>query len=477
MNATNRPSGAGNRYRDSDRYRDRRYLVVGLGLSGVSALHYLARAGASLVVTDSRSAPAGIEALRAQYPQVEFRLGAFGAAPPLSQFAEAVVSPGVSLDEPFVRELLAAGVPVIGDVELFARAVREPADAAPAVIGITGSNGKSTVTTLVGEMAKAAGRRVAVGGNLGTPALDLLADDVELYVLELSSFQLETTYTLPLRAAANLNLSQDHLDRHGTMEHYAAVKARIFAHGEVAVLNRDDARVMASWAAQAAQAAGAAPACRSFGLDLPAAGDYGYDAAQGDLLLPVAGASAPARFPVSRLRIQGLHNAANVLAALALAEAAGIAREPALRAAAAFAGLPHRCAFVAETGGVVWLDDSKGTNVGSTLAALQGLAGPIVWLGGGQGKGQDFAPLAPPLAEKGRAAILFGQDAALIEQAIFGALPVYREPDLDAAVRRARALAEPGDRVLLSPACASLDQFRNYVERGQRFAAAVRGLA
>lgn len=460
MNTTARPTV-------TKPYAGRHLLVVGLGLSGVSALRYLARTGAQITVTDSRAEPAGIAALRAEFPQVVFRLGAFSASQPLSQFNEAVVSPGVSLDEPFVRELVAAGVPVIGDIELFAREADAP------VIGITGSNGKSTVTTLVYKMAKAAGLRVAVGGNLGVPALDLLASDCELYVLELSSFQLETTHTLKLRAAANLNLSQDHLDRHGTMEHYAAVKARIFAHCDTAVVNRQDELVMRH-APDMRREAGGAGRLVSFGLDAPEENDYGLREHDGELWL-CAGASRLA--PYSSLKIQGLHNAANALAALALADAAGIAREHSLRALTEFAGLPHRCAFVAETRGVVWLDDSKGTNVGATLAALQGLSGPIVWLGGGQGKGQDFSPLAEPLAQKGRAAVLFGQDAQAIEDAILGALPVYREADLQAAVLRAQSLAQAGDRVLLSPACASLDQFRNYVERGQRFAQAVKALA
>lgn len=447
-------------------YAGRHLLVVGLGLSGVSALRYLARTGAQITVTDSRAEPAGIAALRAEFPQVVFRLGAFSASQPLGRFDEAVVSPGVSLDEPFVRELVAAGVPVIGDIELFAREADAP------VIGITGSNGKSTVTTLVYEMAKAAGLRVAVGGNLGVPALDLLASDCELYVLELSSFQLETMHTLKLRAAANLNLSQDHLDRHGSMAHYAAVKGRIFDHCEVAVVNRADAATRLN-----AERAGR---ITSFGIDIPdKAGEYGLvPHGDGTRLARRDAASSLMGFVLtSELRIQGLHNAANALAAIALADAGGFLTVPALQALREFPGLPHRCAFVAETNGVVWLDDSKGTNVGATLAALQGLSGPIVWLGGGQGKGQDFSPLAEPLAQKGRAAVLFGQDAQAIEDAILGALPVYREADLQASVLRARSLAQAGDRVLLSPACASLDQFKNYVERGQRFAQAVKALA
>ena len=226
------------------RLRGRRVLVVGLGLSGVSALRFLRRADAQVTVTDSRAAPAGIEALRAAFPDVSFQLGAFAAPEPLNQFDMAVVSPGVDLQEPFVQGLAAAGVPLIGDVELFARALAALPQP-PKVIGITGSNGKSTVTTLVGAMARAAGWRVAVGGNLGTPALDLLAEDIELYVLELSSFQLETTRHLACDAAAYLNLSEDHLDRHGTMARYGAIKARIFEGAQVAVVNRDDAAVMA----------------------------------------------------------------------------------------------------------------------------------------------------------------------------------------------------------------------------------------
>lgn len=448
----------------SSRYRNQRILVVGLGASGTSALRYLSRAGAQLVVTDSRAAPVGIDALRSEFPDVAFHLGAFDAPRPLGQFDEAIVSPGVALDEPFVRELIAANVPVIGDIELFARAANAP------VVGITGSNGKSTVTTLVGEMAKAAGLRVKVGGNLGTPALDLLSDDAELYVLELSSFQLETTASLACAAAAYLNLSEDHLDRHGTMATYGSIKARIFRGCGVAVVNRDDDATR--------EGADRAKRIATFGVDVPTDRDsYGMIEHQGQrcLVRPAPETRFPIPLlPISALRIQGLHNVANALAALALADAVDIPAEASRAALLSFPGLPHRCEFVAQSNGVTWLNDSKGTNVGSTLAALQGLDAPIVWLGGGQGKGQDFRPLARPLAQKGRAALLFGQDAQAIEDAVFGALPVYREPDMNAAMMRARSIARAGDRVLLSPACASLDQFRNYVERGERFSAWVR---
>ena len=439
------------------KYTGKRVLVVGLGLSGASALRYLAREGASVVVTDSRPAPSGIESLKALFQNAEFLLGAFEAPEPLSQYVEAVVSPGVDLRDRFIQKLIAAKVPVIGDIELFARAAKAP------VIGITGSNGKSTVTTLVGAMAKAAGVKVAIGGNLGTPALDLLTEEPKLYVLELSSFQLDTTHTLRCKAAAVLNISEDHLDRHGTMEAYAAAKARIFNGCEVAIVNRDDP----------ATKRGSDQARRrlSFGLDAPRApGEFGLADQRGEVALATA---RDRLLPISQLKIAGLHNAANALAALALIEAADLPRATALRALADFRGLPHRCALVSEIAGARYYNDSKGTNVGSTLAAIRGLPSPVVWLGGGQGKGQDFGPLALALAQKGSAAVLFGEDASKIEAAIFGSVPVYRETTMQAALARARSLALPGTSVLLSPACASFDQFKSYVDRGEQFEKAV----
>lgn len=441
------------------RYAGKQVLVVGLGKSGTSSARYLAREGARLSLTDSRAAPPGLDELRSQLPDTAFHCGAFTAPEPLGQYAFAVLSPGVPLDDPFVQQLREAKVELLGDIELFARAANAP------VIGITGSNGKSTVTTLVGEMAKAAGLRVAVGGNLGTPALDLLGDDVQLYVLELSSFQLETTEHLNLVAATVLNISPDHLDRHGSLERYIAAKARIYRHAEVAVVNRDDR----------ATHTGAHTARRvvSFGLDASSGHHYGL--AQPD------GATALARGATSllalrELRIAGLHNAANALAAIALAEAAGIAEAGILAALRSFPGLAHRCEWVAEQNGVSWINDSKGTNVGATLAALQGLEGPLVWLGGGQGKGQDFRALAEPLSRKARLAIVFGADAEAIQRDLGGQVKTVRVADLAEAVAAAQSAAKPGDRVLLSPACASLDQFKNYEERGSRFRALVHAL-
>jgi UDP-N-acetylmuramoylalanine--D-glutamate ligase len=453
----------------------RHALVVGLGKSGVSAVRHLARAGARLTLTDSRTAPPGLEQARAAAPDALLCLGGLDAPAPHAQYEFAVVSPGVSLAEPLVGALRAAGVPIVGDVELFAQAAAAP------TIGITGSNGKSTVTTLVGAMAQAAGWSAGVGGNLGEPALDLLEQPAQLYVLELSSFQLETTSSLRLAAATILNVSPDHLDRHGTLERYIAAKARIYTHAEVAVINREDLATHSN--------THHARRLVTFGLDAPAAGHYGlveidgrkWLAAPGGVTADTktairsgdsaaaAGESRPL-LPLDALRIQGTHNAANALAALALADAVGMPRAASLRALREFAGLPHRCQWVGRFGGVDWINDSKGTNVGATLAALQGFDGPLVWIGGGQGKGQDFGALREPLRAKARGAIVYGEDAARLQQDLAGAVTLERVPDLAAAVARAQRLAQAGDRVLLSPACASLDQFRNYEERGRRFA-------
>jgi UDP-N-acetylmuramoylalanine--D-glutamate ligase len=439
-------------------YRGKNVLIVGLGLTGAACARYFVQQGAHVTVTDSRAQPPGTVELRGL--PVELKLGGFGATRALGSYALAAVSPGVSLDEDFVRELRAHGVPTLGDIELFARAAEAP------VVAITGSNGKSTVTTLLGEMAKRAGLNVAVGGNLGTPALDLLAPDVQLYVMELSSFQLETVLSLRCKAAANLNVSPDHLDRHHSFEAYAEAKSRIFIGCELAIVNRQDAETERN--------VRAAHRKLSFGLDAPMSGQYGLVKFGGEDWLACGDERL---LKISELKIYGLHNAANALAALALADAAGIARAASLAVLREFKGLRHRCEWVAEVNGVEYFNDSKGTNVGATLAALAGLPEPIVWLGGGQGKGQDFAPLKPVLAQKAHAAILYGQDAAQIERALGDALRVYREPTLEASVKRAHAVARRGDRVLLSPACASLDQFKNYEERGEKFCAHVRELA
>jgi UDP-N-acetylmuramoylalanine--D-glutamate ligase len=402
--------------------------------------------------------------MRAGLPDVPLFLGGFDESA-FSAADRLVVSPGVPLIEPAVAAAMARGIEVIGDIELFARAVRAP------VVAITGSNGKSTVTSLLGEMARTAGVRAAVGGNLGRPALDLLDTAVELYILELSSFQLETTWSLRPRAATVLNVSADHMDRYPSVEVYAQTKARILCGAEVAVLNRDDSRVAAM--------GGIAGRDLGFSLGAPkAAGDYGLLERDGTAWL--ARGEAPL-MRADELGIAGRHNLANALAALALGGECALATSAMLDALRAFRGLPHRTVLIAERKGVRWYDDSKGTNPGATAAALSGLIDPradarAVLIAGGDCKGADFTELASEVVRTTRAAVLIGRDAPSIERAIAGRLPVRRAADMEEAVRLADELACPGDSVLLSPGCASFDMFENYEHRGRAFAAAVRSL-
>jgi UDP-N-acetylmuramoylalanine--D-glutamate ligase len=334
------------------------------------------------------------------------------------------------------------------------------------VAGITGTNGKSTVTTLLGRMAQRAGLAVRVGGNLGEPALDLLASGTALYVLELSSFQLENTSHLACRAATVLNVSADHLDRYASIGEYAAAKARIFARCDTAVVNLDDPLVMAM--------PRAARRTLSFSLRAAVGADYAVAMHDGAWWLT---RGAEPLLPVARLRIKGLHNAANALAALALGEALELPRAAMLDELTEFAGLPHRSQWVAEVRGVSYVNDSKGTNVGATLAAVGGMAGPLVMIAGGDGKNQDFAPLAAAFRGKVRHAVLIGRDAPLLARALAGVCTLETCTTLPAAVQAAARAAQPGDTVLLSPACASLDMFRDYTQRGAVFAAAVGELA
>jgi UDP-N-acetylmuramoylalanine--D-glutamate ligase len=369
------------------------------------------------------------------------------------------MSPGVPLSEPIASAARNRGIEVLGDIELFARAVKAP------VIGITGTNGKSTVTSLVAAMAEKAGRRVLAGGNLGRPALDLLDEPVpDLYVLELSSFQLETTSSLELVAAVVLNVTPDHMDRYASIEDYARAKARIFAHAATVVLNADDPHVAAM--------RGGAQRVVTFSTGRADA-DFSVLRDRGRTLLARRG---QALIDSARLKISGLHNAANALAALALGEAAGLPMNGMLTALENFPGLGHRSEWVADIDEVRYIDDSKGTNVGATLAAVSGMTGPLVVIAGGEGKGQDFRPLATAFRGKVRHVVLIGKDAAALESALEGVCPLERAATLPAAVIAAAAAARPGDTVLLSPACASLDMFRDYNQRGEVFAAAVRAL-
>ena len=435
-------------------------LLVGLGKSGLSCARHLAAKGWTLAATDSRATPPGLDEFRSLAPQSNVSTGRFDIA--LLQGASLVVaSPGVSLAEPVFAAARARGIEVAGDIELFARAADAP------TVGITGTNGKSTVTTLLGLMAEKAGIRVRVGGNLGTPALDLLGGPApELYVLELSSFQLEATDSLQLRAAAVLNVTPDHMDRYATMADYATAKARIFARCGTAVINADDAEV--------ARMPQPGQATLSFSVRAGATADYSLAEQRGKTMLLRRGAALIAQ---QDMRIAGSHNAANALAALALGDAAGIAMPAMLEALRDFPGLPHRSQWVADVAGVRYIDDSKGTNVGATVAAIEGLPGTLVMIAGGDGKGQDFAPLAAAFAGRVRAAVLIGRDAPALAAALDGVCAVQRCATLEDAVRAAAMHAQSGDTVLLSPACASLDMFRDYAHRGAVFASAVRELA
>lgn len=436
-----------------------RTLIVGLGATGLSCARFLARQGIEVAITDSRAQPPALDQLHSELPGIPLFVGGFNAAA-FDRAERIVLSPGVSLAEPFLARAQARGVEVIGDIELFARAATAP------VVAITGTNGKSTVTTLVGEMAMAAGREVRVGGNLGTPALDLLdATRPDFYVLELSSFQLETTSSLHGHIAALLNLSPDHLDRYRDQADYGEAKRRIFLGAALQVVNRDDAAVLAL--------ADPARPVLGFSLDTPAAGDFGLRRqngrewlAQGETLLLSA----------DELRMAGRHNLANALAALAIGSGMGLAMEAMVATLRRFPGLPHRTQWLREREGVNWYNDSKGTNVGATEAAIAGMSGPVVLIAGGEGKGQDFAPLARVMAGAGRGAVLIGRDAPLIEQALQGVVPVVHAGSMEEAVACAAEMAVPGDCVLLSPACASFDMFENYVQRGHAFAAAVERL-
>ncbi|WP_018948917.1 UDP-N-acetylmuramoyl-L-alanine--D-glutamate ligase [Thioalkalivibrio sp. ALMg11] len=440
-------------------------LIVGLGATGVSVARFLRAQGQPFALTDTREAPAALETDGAKAWLADAWVGPLDRLD-AAGFARIIVSPGVALEHPVLQRARAAGVRLTGDIDLFA----EQADAP--VIAITGSNGKSTVTALVGELLRAAGLRVAVGGNYGTPALDLLEQAPDLYVLELSSFQLERSDVLAPAAAAILNISPDHLDRYADLDAYVRAKARILDRAERGVLNREDA-----WLREIALPPGLKVI--SFGLDAPAGADeFGVRPSGADAPDLVRGDQA--LLSTGRLRLRGQHNWANALAALALVWPwleSGEPRARALAALAEFAGLPHRSQWIAEVAGVAYINDSKGTNVGATLAALRGTPGPLVLIAGGQGKGQDFAPLADYVPGKVRGVVLLGEDAPAIARALASVVPVQRVDDMAAAVAQAAAWAEPGDTVLLSPGCASLDMYPNYQARGDDFAHAVRELA
>jgi UDP-N-acetylmuramoylalanine--D-glutamate ligase len=435
-------------------------VVVGLGVTGLSCARYLHQRGLRFSVVDTRANPPGLAAFRKEMPDVTVYAGVY----PLELVTgatELIVSPGISLDEPVVQQARDAGVNIVGDIDLFMREATAP------VVGITGSNAKSTVTELVGQMARDAQLSAGVGGNLGTPALDLLDPARALYILELSSFQLERAGELGLEVATVLNVSPDHLDRHGSMPRYHQAKHRIFRGCHKAVVNRDDPLTIPLVAPEVEVI--------SWRMGEPELGGFGLRQVEGRETLCHGFDSI---LPSSKLGLAGRHNVANALVALALGYAVGIPLESMALTLQRFSGLPHRCQQVAEIAGVSYVNDSKGTNVGATLAALNGLAAGrnIVLIAGGQGKGADFNQLRSAVASHCKAVILLGEDAEKMQVALQDHAPVSRAASMEEAVSAAASQSSAGDVVLLSPACASFDMFTGYVERGEIFCRAVERL-
>ena len=483
--------------------RGQRVLVLGLGASGLAMARWCARAGAQVTVADTRSAPPQLALLQAELPSVRFIAGPLSAELVAGQDVTSVYrSPGLAPQEiaPVVDAARAIGLPVGGELDLFAKALAALAQQhgyAPKVLAITGTNGKTTVTALTGQLLVHAGWSVAVAGNIGPSLLDTLAHHLDTenlpqaWVLELSSFQLDGVQDFAPSAAVVLNITQDHLDWHGSMAAYAAAKARIFGAQGCMVLNRQDEAVMAMLPAPLKLKGGKLQPRwhTTFGSNLPQQpGDFGLEEVNGmrwlvrahDEAGPDGSLFLQRLLPADVLRIRGLHNACNALAALALAQAAGCPLAPLLFGLREYRGEPHRVQSLGLVDGIEYFDDSKGTNVGATVAALHGL-GPqqrIVLILGGLGKGQDFAPLAAPVAQYVRAVVLIGRDAPAIRQALAPTgVALHDAADLPSAVRLARAQAQPGDAVLLSPACASMDMFRDYAHRAQVFTEAVQALA
>ncbi|XKH61256.1 UDP-N-acetylmuramoyl-L-alanine--D-glutamate ligase [Halomonas sediminis] len=445
-------------------------LVVGLGISGRAICRHLERCQVAFMVADTRATPPGIDEFHVAHPGVKVHCGALSELD-LSEVEEVVLSPGIDPMAPGLEMLTEQINPVtgeprlVGEIALFVRAAKAP------IAAITGSNAKSTVTTLLGEMAVESGIKAAVGGNLGTPALDLLADEPEapLYILELSSFQLETTPHLGAASAAFLNLSEDHLDRHGDMQAYQATKQRIFNGAQHGVVNADDAY---TWPSRPV----VSQAC--FTLNPPEGNQWGIADQAGE---PWLMQGATPWLSIAELKMPGRHNQANALASLAMGQALGFKRNAMLEVLKRFKGLAHRTEVVGEINGVTWINDSKGTNVGATLAAIEGiggtLSGRLILLAGGVGKGADFTPLAGPLSRCARLVLVFGTDAEHLCAALKDSVDVQKMDQMHQAIQAAHAVAEPGDCVLLSPACASLDQFANYQERGDIFRGEVSRLA
>lgn len=448
--------------RQSNLAGKRKALVVGLGRTGFSCIQFLVAKGADVSVVDSRDLPPMYRALQERLPEVPVHTGPFEER----HFLAAdfiVVSPGIALDQAAIQSARKHDIEVVGDVELFLREIEAP------VLAVTGSNGKSTVTALVGDMCLQHGLDVEVAGNIGVPVLDLLREHerwLDCFVLELSSFQLESTSSLRAKAAALLNLSEDHVDRYPSFDDYIKAKRRIFAGDGIAVVNRNDVNVI--------RALPSGKQFVSFGNDAPPKNrDYG--------LVEMGGITWLARgsdnlMPATSVPLAGKHNLLNVLAAFALAEQMEVSVDSCIRAVEQFQGLPHRMEPVVERERVSWINDSKATNIGATVAALNGLSTPAVLIAGGDAKGADFFPLREPVIKRARAVVLLGRDASKIERSLTGLVPVVNAIDMKDAILEAKSLAMPGDTVLLSPACASFDMYDNFEQRGEHFKSLVQEL-
>lgn len=434
-------------------------LVFGLGASGLSVARFLQRKSASAIFVDTRANPPALESLKQLQPDASINLG----RPPvelLRGVARMIVSPGIPDNDPFIAAARQQGVQVISDIALFVDEASAP------FVAVTGSNGKSTVTTLIAMMCEAAGKRSLAGANLGTPALDLLTEEApDFYVLELSSFQLQRTPRLPAKVAVLLNISPDHLDWHATVDEYRAAKYRIYREAQAAVFNRGDEAAKSYLPASIPSI--------SFGMDRPAEGEYGIVVEDGQAFLA---RGEQVLLAASEMAMVGAHNQANALAALAAGELIGLPLSPMLQVLNEFPGLPHRMQFVRQLNGVDYINDSKATNIGAATAAVESVPGPVLLIAGGDGKGSEFGDFAKTVYPKLRAALLIGRDAPLLAAAFEQLAPVQMAGTMQRAVHEAAELAQPGDTVLLAPACASFDQYRNYQHRGDDFTDLVRAL-
>ena len=433
-----------------------RVLVLGMGATGASCARYLARRGVSAIFADTRTLPTGIVDIRRSMPEAEVHTGCMPAEIP-EAVSRLVVSPGLPVETPLIQLARQQGVEVLSDIDLFIAECTQP------LLAVTGSNGKSTVASMVAAILDAAGRRVGAGGNLGPPALDLLELNADVYVLELSSFQLERSRELPAAAAVILNIAPDHLDQHVTEERYTAAKARIYRACQTAVVNRDAPTAMAL--------APAATARLSFGMDTPNAGQWGIRMVDTREFIARGADSVVA---VDQLPLTGRHNLANALAACAMADALEVPTAAMQQGLLAFHGLPHRMQTVPTADGICWIDDSKATNEAAAIASIGSVTGPLVLIAGGDAKGAAFSQLATALAERECTVVLLGRDADHLANALRGACEFQRVDSLAEAVRTAASLAAPGSTVLLAPACGSQDMFADYADRGRQFTAAVR---